>query len=163
MASGDTIAKWKPQDNEPSGSNFATRDSRNYHPVLDFALNEIGIFSDVLPRNYAGTTGVTVYLHIAMSSAESDDIKLEGYFERIGDQQQDLDADGFAAAQNSGDITVPGTSGLVDIIAITFDNGAEMDGILVGEGFRFKVKRIAVAGTDATGDLELRFICIKES
>jgi len=163
LASGDTITIFKPQDNEPPVADFAIRDSRNSHPVLDFALTEIGVFSHVMPRNYAGTTGLTVYLHYAMTSAEVNDIKLEGYFERIGDQQQDLDADGFAAAQNSGDITVPGTSGLVDIIAITFTNGAQMDSIAVGEGFRFKVKRIAVAGTDATGDLELRFIEIKET
>lgn len=163
MASGDTIFKFKPQDNEPPSASFATRDSRNSHPVLDFAIDEIGIFSDVMPRNYAGTTGLTVYLHYAMSSAEANDIKLEGYFERIGDQQQDIDADGFAAAQNSGDITVPGTTGLVDIIVITFTDGGQMDSIAVGEGFRFKVKRIAVAGTDATGDLELRFIEVKET
>lgn len=162
MASGDTIAIFKPQDNEPPAANYATRDSRNSHPVLDFAIDEIGVFSHVMPRNYGGS-GLTAYGHIAMSSAEANDIKLEGYFERIGDQQQDLDSDGFAAAQNSGDITVPGTSGLVDIIAITFANGAEMDSIAVGEGFRFKVKRIAVAGTDAAGDLELRFIEIKET
>ncbi len=162
MASGDTIAIFKPQDNEPPAATFATRDTRNSHPVLDFAIDEIGVFSHVVPRNYGGS-GLTAYLHYAMSSAEADDIKLEGYFERIGDQQQDLDADGFAAAQDSGDIIVPGTTGLVDIISITFDNGAEMDSIAVGEGFRFKVIRIAVVGTDATGDLELRFIEIVES
>lgn len=157
MAQGDTIFKFKVQDNESPAANFATRDSRNSHPVLDFAIDEIGIFSDVMPRNYSGR-GITIYLHYAMSSAEADDIKLETYFERIGDQQQDLDADGFAAAQNTGDITVPGTSGNVDIISTSHDNGAEMDGILVGEGFRLKLKRIAVTGTDAMGDLEWKFI-----
>lgn len=161
MASGDTLAKWKTQDNEPPVADFATKDSRNSHPVLDHALNEISIFSDVL-ANY-GNSGLTVYLHYSMSSAEANDIKLEGYFERIGDQQQDTDSDGFAAAQNSGDITVPGNSGDVDVITITFDNGAEMDSILVDEEYRFKVRRIAVAGTDATGDLELRKTRIKET
>lgn len=163
MASGETIAKWKPQDNEPPAADFATRDSRNSHPVLDFAIDEIGVFSDVLSGNYAGTTGLTAYLHFAMSSAEADDVKLEGYFERIGDSQQNLDADGFAGAQNTGDITVPGSSGDVDIVPIVFADGAEMDSIAVGEGFRFKVIRIAVTGDDATGDLELRFIEIKET
>lgn len=38
-----------------------------------------------------------------------------------------------------------------------------MDSIAVGEGFRLKAKRIAVAGTDASGDLELRFVEIKET
>lgn len=162
MASGDTILTLTPQCNEPPTANFATLDTRNQHPVLDFALNEIGIFSDVMPRHYGGG-GLTVYLHYAMSSAVANDIKLETYFERIGDQQQDIDSDGFAAAQNTGDVTVPGTSGNVDIVSSTHTDGGQMDSIAVGEGFRLKVKRIAVAGTDASGDLELRFIEIKET
>lgn len=162
MASGDTLIVFTPQCNEPPAADFAYFDIRNNHPVLDFVLSKIGIFSAVMPRHYGGG-GLTVYLHYAMTNAETNDIKLETYFERIGDQQQDLDADGFAAAQNTGDITVPGTSGLVDIISTTHANGAEMDSIAVGEGFRLKVKRIAVAGTDAANNLELRFIEIKET
>lgn len=163
MASGDTLSRFTPQCNEYPNSNGATPDRRgDGHPLLDFALNEIGKFSDVMPSYYEGG-GVTTYLHYAMSSAEANDIKLETYFERIGDQQQNLDTDGFAAAQNTGDVTVPGTSGLVNIISTIHTNGAQMDSIAVGEGFRLKVKRIAVAGTDASGDLELRFIEIKET
>jgi len=162
MASGNTLLIFTPQCNEPPTANFATPDLRNSHPVLDFAIDEIGIFSSVLPRHYAGG-GLTIYLHYAMSSAEANDIKLETYIERIGDQEQDLDSDGFTAAQNTGDITVPGTTGLVDIITSTHTTGAQMDSLAVGEGFRLKVKRIAVAGTDASGDLELRFIEIKET
>lgn len=162
MASGNTLLTFTPQCNEPPVSNFATFDTRNGHPVLDLALNEIGVFSGVMPRHYGGG-GITIYAHCAMSSATSNDIKLETYLERIGDQQQDIDADGFAAAQNSGDITVPGTSGNVDIISTTHTDGEQMDSIAVGEGFRLKVKRIAVGGTDASGDLELCFIEIKET
>lgn len=162
MASGDTLLIFIPQCNEPPAATFATFDTRNQHPVLDFALNEIGVFSGVMPRHYGGG-GITVYLHYAMTSAEANDIKLETYFERIGDAQQDLDSDGFAAAQNSGDITVPGASGNVDIIPTTHTDGGQMDSVAVGEGFRLKVKRIAVAGTDADGDLELRFVEIKET
>ena len=162
MASGDTLLVFTPQCNEPPASNFATFDTRNQHPVLDFAISEIGILSSVMPRHYGGG-GLTNYLHYAMTSAVANDVKLETYLERIGDQQQDIDNDGFAAAQNTGDITVPGTSGNVDIMSTTHANGAEMDNIAVGEGFRLKVRRIAVAGTDASGELELRFIEIKET
>lgn len=162
MASGDTLAIFTPQCFEPPAAMLGALDTRNQHPVLDLGLDRIGIFSGVVPRHYA-SGGVTVYLHYAMTSAVADDIKLETYFERIGDQQQDIDSDDFAAAQNSGDITVPGTSGLVDIISTTHTNGEQMDGIAVGEGFRLKVKRIAVVGTDASGNLELRFIEIKET
>ncbi len=162
MASGNTLATLLPQQNEPPSAVYATLDLRNAHPVLDHALNEISVYSFIMPRHYAGG-GITVNLHYAMSSATTNDIKLETYIERIGDQQQDLDADGFAAAQNTGDITVPGTSGLVDIIASTHTDGAQMDSLAVGELARLKVKRIAVAGSDAAGDLELRGIEIVET
>ena len=163
MASGQTLLEFIPQTFESPLTNFGTPDTRNTHPVIDLALNEEKRLSAVMPRHYAGTTGVTVYLHIAMSSANANDIKLEVSFERIGDQQQNLDSDGFAAAQDTGDITVPGTSGLVDIIPVAFTDGAQMDSIAVGEGFRMNIKRVVVAGTDATGDLEIRFVEIKET
>ena len=162
MASGDTLLWLTPHCNEPPAALYATLDIRNQHPVLDFALTEEAVFSAIMPRNYAGG-GVTPYLHYAMTSAVADDIRLDTSFERIGDQQQDIDADGFAAAQNTGDITVPGTTGLVDIVATTHTEGAQMDSIAVGEGFRMKVLRSAVGGTDASGDLELLFVEIKET
>ncbi len=162
MASEDTLLIFRPQDNEAPAADFATLDVRNQHPVLDFAIDEIAIISAVMPRSYAGG-GLTIYLHYAMSTATANDVKIETSIERIGDQQQDLDSDGFASAQNTGDLTVPGTSGLVDIITSTHTSGAQMDSVAVGEVFRLKIKRIAVAGTDATGDLELRAVEIKES
>lgn len=163
MASGDTLVIFRPQDNEPPASNYATLDTRNQHPVLDFddSTNESAVFSGVMPRHYGGG-GVTVYLHYAMSSAEANTVDWDGAFERIGDQQQDLDADGFAAVQSVDNTTVPGTSGLVDIVSIAFTNGAQMDSVAVGEGFRFKITRDAVSD-DAAGDAELRFVEIKET
>lgn len=163
MASGDTLLIFRPQDNEPPSSNYATLDTRNQHPVLDFdaTTNESAVFSAIMPRHYAGG-GVTVYIHYAMSSAEADTVDWDVCFERIGDQQQDLDADGFAAVQSVDNTTVPGTTGLVDIVSVAFANGAEMDSVAVGEGFRLKVTRDA-ASDDAAGDAELRFVELKET
>ncbi len=162
MASGNTLVTLLPQHNEPPSATYATLDLRNSHPVLDHALTEISVFSFIMPRHYAGG-GITANLHYAMSSATANDIKLETSIERIGDGQQDLDADGFAAAQNTGDITVPGTSGLVDIIPSTHTDGAQMDSLAVGELARLRVRRVAVVGSDAAGDLELRGIEIVET
>lgn len=164
MASGDTLLIFHPTSHEPPVSNFATLDARNYHPVLDFddTTNESAVFSSVMPRNYAGTTGVTVYLHYAMLTATSGDIDWDVSFERIGDQQQDIDSDGFAAVQSVDNTTVPGTSGNVDIVSIAFTDGAQMDSIAVGESFRMKVTRDAASDT-ATGDANLVAIEIKET
>lgn len=164
MASGDTLLIFTPLHNEPPASNYATFDVRNQHPVLDFdaTTNESAVFSAVMPRNYAGTTGVTVYIHYSMSSAEADTVDWDVAFERIGDQQLDIDGDSFAAVNSVDNTTVPGTTGLVDIVNVTFTDGADMDSVAVGELFRIKVIRDA-ASDDATGDAELHAIEIKET
>jgi len=163
MASGNTLVTFTPLHNEPPASNPATLDMRNQHPVLDFdaTTNESAVFSDVMPRHYGGG-GVTVYIHYAMSSAEADTVDWDVAFERIGDQQLDIDGDSFAAVNSVDNTTVPGTTGLVDIANVTFTDGADMDSVAVGEGFRLKVTRDA-ASDDAAGDAELRFVEIKET
>lgn len=164
MASGHTLLIFTPQANEPPAANYGTLDVRNGHLVIDLddATNEAAVFKGVLPRNYGGG-GLTVYLHYAMTSATSGDVVLTAAFERIGDGQQDIDSDGFASAQTV-TVTVPGTSGHVDIAAITFTDGAQIDSLAVGEAFRLKITRDANAGGDtASGDLELLAIEIKET
>jgi len=163
MATGNTLLTFFPQDNEPPSSNYATLDARNNHPCLDFddTTNESAVFTTVMPRHYDGG-GITVYLHYAMSSATSGDIDWDVAFERIGDQQQDIDSDGFAAVQSVDNTTVPGTSGNVDIVSIAFTAGAQMDSVAVGESFRLKVTRDAASDT-ATGDAELLALELKET
>jgi hypothetical protein len=164
MASGDTLVVLTALNNEPTASVPATFDTRNQHPVLDFdaSTNESAVFSSVMPRHYSGTTGVTVYIHYSMSSATSGDIDWDVSFERIGDGSQDTDSDGFAAANSVDNSTVPATSGHVDIVNVTFTDGADMDSVAVGEKFRIKVTRDAVSDT-ATGDAELHAVEIKDT
>ncbi len=114
-----------------------------------------------MPQHYGGG-GVTVYLHYAMTSAVSGDVDWDAAFERIGDQQQDLDADGFAAVQSVDNTTVPGTSGLVDVVSIAFTDGAQMDSVAVGEAFRLQVTRDAASDT-ASGDAELVAVELRET
>ena len=163
MASGDTLIVFGVYDNEPPSSNFATIDERNYHKVLDFdaSTNESAVFSSAMPRHYDGG-GVTVYIHYAMSSAESGDIDWDVAFERVGDQQQDIDSDSFADVNSIDNTTVLGTSGNVDIVNVTFTDGADMDSVAVGEYFRIKVTRDAASDT-ASGDAELIKVEIKET
>ena len=165
MASGDTLLTFHPYNNEPPTGTYATLDTRNSHPVLDFihsGTSENAIFSAVMPRNYAGTTGVTGYIHYSMSSAVTGTMDWDMAFERIGDQQQDVDVNSFAAAQSVDDTDVPGVSGMVDIVSIAFTNGAQMDSVAVGELLRIMITRDA-ASDDAAGDAELHAVEIKET
>ena len=93
-----------------------------------------------MPRHYA-SSGVTVYIHYAMASAEADTIDWDAAFERIGDQQQDIDADSFAAVQSINGTTVPGTSGVIDVVSVAFTDGAQMDSVTAGDAFRMTIAR----------------------
>lgn len=163
MASGDTLLVFKPAHNEPPATVFATLDFRNLHPVLDFdaSTNWSAVFSDLMPQHYDGG-GVDVFLHYAMTSATSGDIDWDVAFERIGDQQLDIDADSFAAVNSVDNTTVPATAGNVDVVSVAFTNGADMDSVVAGETFRLKATRDAVSDT-ATGDAELLAVEIRET
>lgn len=165
MATGDTLMLWNAASNKPPASAAATLDTRNQHWVLDFAAasNEDAIFSGVMPQHYDDTTGVTIRIGYSMSTATSGDIDWDAAFERIGDQGQDVDADGFATPLSVDGTTVPGTSGLVDVVSIAFAKGAtEMDSILKGDQFRLKITRDGVSDT-ATGDAELHWVEMQET
>ncbi|HEY4690301.1 MAG TPA: hypothetical protein VIK33_13380 [Anaerolineae bacterium] len=166
MASGDTLNVFTPLQNEPPASIYATLDVRNLHPVLDFdgSADEEAVFTSILPRHYAGG-GLTVYLHVAFSSATSGNAYWQAAFERMDDGTLDTDADSFAAFQGAAG-NPNGTSGIMTLVTIPFTSGAQMDSLTVGEMFRLKVRRDAdgSAGTDdVTTDAELVAVEIKET
>lgn len=162
MSSGQTLIIFTPENAQVADSSFATFDTRNSRLVLDFddTTNESITFSAVLPYQY-GSGGLTVNLHYAMTAAIVGDIYWQAQIERIGDGVLDIDSDSFAAAQGSNE-TVPGTSGHISIIAITFTDGAQMDALQPGEAFRIKVTRDASSDT-ALGDAELLAVEIRET
>lgn len=164
MASGNTLAVFRPLTNEPPSTAYATLDQRNAHIVLDFddTTAEAAVFTDVLPQNYGGG-GLTVYVHYAMSSATTGNVVWTAAIERIGDGIQDINADGFATAQ-SVTAAVPAVAGNVDIASIALTAGAQIDSLAVGETFRLKLTRDATNASDtATGDAELIAIEIRET
>ena len=166
MASGDTLLTFHPYNNEPTATVYATLDARNQHVVLDFdaTTDESAVFSGVMPQHYAGTTGVTVYLHWSASSATSGDTVWEASFESVG-TAQDVDSDGFAAVNYVAD-TCDGTSGVLEVASIAFTDGADMDSVAVGEKFRLKISRDADstnATDDMAGDAELHMVEIRET
>ena len=164
MAAGDLLIDFFPQCNEPPSANAATPDTRNGHPVLDFdaSTDEAAVFTGFMPWHYSGG-GVTVYAVVAFESDTNTGHvgQLEVSFERIGDGQQDLDSDGFAA---EGDIIVRvhATCGETDVGSAAFADGAEMDNIAAGELFRVKVN-CDTSDSSFTGDLELLRLVLRET
>lgn len=162
MASGDTLNTFFPADNEPPSTNYATLDTRNQHPTLDFddTTQETAIFTGILPRYYA-SGGITVYVHAALTSAVAGTVGWDVSIERM-DSATDIDADSFATAQTITAATVPGTSGFPLPLNVAISNGANMDGLGVGEPFRIRIRR-DVANDTAVGDAELLAVEIKET
>jgi hypothetical protein len=164
MASGNTIFMWFSQDNEPPTSNGATYDLRNFHPVLDFdtTTQETAVFTGLMPQHYAGGN-IVVYIYYSMSTATSGTVGWDITMERIGDGIQDIDADGWATAKTVTAVTVPGTSGNVDVMTVTLTAGAtDTDSVVAGEMFRLRIRR-DVANDTATGDAELHCIELREA
>lgn len=143
-------------------SNFATIDSRNNHPVLDFdtTTQETAYFSGVLPADYAGG-GLTVSIFCAATSATTGTIGWDVAIERMDASSLDIDADSFATAQTVTATTVPGTSGQLLKLSVNIANGADMDSLAAGEAFRLRVRR-DVTNDTATGDAELLRVMVVE-
>ena len=163
MATGNTILVFGPLHNEIALANWVKIDQRNQHVCLAFddaGASNTALFSAVLPRHYAGG-GLTVYVHWS-ATATSGTVGWLVAFERVGDGIQDVDADGFAADQTITAVTVPATSGNVDITNVAVSNGANMDSIAVGELFRLRIKR-DVATDTAVGDAQLYGCELKET
>lgn len=161
MASGNTLATFHPYQNEPPAASYATLDTRNGQPVLDFdgSTDEEAIFSGVMPSNYAGG-GVTAVLHVMFTSATSGTANIEVSIER---GNTDADANSFDA-MTDGSAVPNGTSGVETQVTIPMTNG--VDSVAAGDKFRVKVRRDAdgTNGTDdITTDMELITIELRET
>jgi len=165
MATGDVLAKFLPLDNEPPASAYATLDSRNGHPVLDFdgVTDEEAVWTAVL-TGYGGS-GLTIDTWWAFTSATSGSLRVQAAIERIDTSSLDIDADSFASFQSAGG-TAPGTSGQVIKVSPAFTDGAQMDSLANGEAYRLKIRRDAdgTSGTDdITTDAELVAVVLRET
>lgn len=163
MASGNTLIVFTPNGAEFPASNYATLDTRNNHPCLDFdtTTGETAFFTGVMPQSYSDTTGITVYVHWAATSATSGTIGWLIALERDGDGQS-ITSDDFASNQTITAATVPGTAGVIDVTSVAITKGANMDSVVAGDMFRLRVIR-DVANDNASGDAELYAVEIRET
>lgn len=174
MASGDTLLILTPLDNCPPATLYATLDTvtgtstpAENVPVLDFdgsAQTEYADFYCTMPRNYAGTTGVTLTFFWSASST-SNTATWSAAFRRVEDDGEDLDTTAFTYDYNAtGALTPPNVVGEVAYDTLTFTNGADMDGVVAGEYFILRVRRQYDDANDTlAGDISLHAVEIKET
>lgn len=157
-----TLFVGHPGANDFPASNPATLDALNGVSVLDFdaSTDEAAIWTFVMPQAYAGGT-LKAYLHFTMSTATTGNVVLQAAVEAIADAEA-AGSDSFDTVNNSGQIAVPGAAGTLEIASITLTN---KDSVNVGERVRIKINRDADSTSDtddATGDLELHAVEIRE-
>lgn len=166
MASGNSLNIFSSLHNIAPNASYASIDFRNNHPLLDFDDTDIEstMFTSVMPGHYDGG-GVTAYLHFSCASAVSSATETFDWdlaWERIGDEVQDINSDGFAAVQSSANNEAPAVSGHVKVITIPFTDGAQMDTVGSGESYRVKLTRRS-DNDDGLGDAEFHFLELRES
>ncbi len=163
MASGDVLAVLKPQGAFTPASNPASKGRRNTHPILVFdgATNQTAYWNAILLDFYTGN-GLTISIHYSMATETANDVDWDIGFERIGDQVLDIDGNSFAAVNSVDNTTVPGTTGLVDVVTIAFTDGVDMASVAAGEQFRLELIRDAASDT-STGDAEVHLVVIRET
>ena len=160
MATTDTLVVLMPYANEPPATIYATLDTRNAQPCLDFdgSTDNEAYWSFVVPSHYdAG--GFTLVLHVAFTSATSGTANIELQVER---GTTDKDADSFDTFTD-GSATPNGTSGIETKVTIVMAN---MGSIVAGDHVRLKMRRDAdgTNGTDdVTTDMELYSIEVRET
>jgi hypothetical protein len=160
------VVQWTAQGNQPPASAYATPDTRNSHPVLDFdgATDEEAVFGGALSTAYAGG-GLTVETWWSLTSSTTGSFRVQAAIERMDTNTLDIDADSFAAFQSAGG-TAPADAGKFQKVAVTFADGAQMDSLAAGEAFRLKIRRDAdgTSGTDdITTDAELLRVVLRET
>jgi hypothetical protein len=151
-----------PAQNNPPATIYATPDVRNSHPVLDFdaATSEEAIFPGVFWEDYDGED-VTATVVWAASTATSGNCKWNVMFERLAENDLDIDSDSFATAQTTTS-AANATSGKLIHTVVTFTS-SQIDGLVAGEAFRLKVARHASDAADTmTGDAELLRVVLRK-
>ena len=126
-------------------SNPATPVSRNGRKLLEFqdSADESVSWTTRLSPSYAGG-GLDFEIAACAESATGGTAEFELSIEALG--SQDLDSDGFAAAQ-SGTFTANATNGNLSIVTISFSDGAQMDSVPAGGLYRVRLLRDVSAST----------------
>ncbi len=164
MASGDSLLQFHPYHNEPPSASYATLDTRNQRPMLDFDAggSEAAIFGAILPQHYSGG-GITARHWVSFSSATAGSGIILGTLEAVKEGSHDLDDDGWGSASTS-TFAVPANSGSQTIVSIAFADGGAMDDASAGDSFRYRIQRDAENTVDdASGDLEIGSVEFQET
>lgn len=160
--SARTLQIWGPEDFRPNAATFGDPGTDGQsRAFLALATDEsLDTPSFIAPTTL--TTPLTLVTTYRMTSATANAVEVRCAVEAIsdGDAIDTGAASSFAADNDSGDVTVPGTAGHIDQVSLTLTNN---DSVAAGDLCRLRFTRIAPAGTAASGDLEVLAIELRDN
>lgn len=171
MASGDTLFTLLAEYGKAPEANAAlpvwllrssTDEPDEYVEIkaFDETTNQYLIFSDVLPANYAGTTGITLKIGWITESTGGEVVRWEAAFNSFTDNVDNILSKAAAAVQSVND-TASVTAGVLNVATILFTNGAQIDNLAVNEFFILRVNRDAADAADTMNAHKAKLIYIQ--
>jgi hypothetical protein len=157
----NTILRFFPRDAEFPATNFATIDTRNNHPCLDFdeTTVETVFFTGFIPQGAsfaASGTALTFVLLSTAATALTGNIGWLVALERIVQNGIDIDTDDFGAAQPGSAAVIGGANtGKASQVSVTFTLAQLPAGLAAGDMIRVRVQRDTSVAGDHAGDAEL--------
>lgn len=157
----NTILQFFPRDAEFPSTNFATIDTRNNHPCLDFDDNttETVFFTGFIPQGASFATSGTALTFVLLSTAQTALTGNIGWLvalERIVANSIDIDGDDFGTAQPGSAAVIGGANtGKVTEVSVTFTLAQLPSLLAAGDMIRVRVQRNTSVSGDHAGDAEL--------
>jgi hypothetical protein len=157
----NTILQFFPRDAEFPVTDFATIDTRNNHPVLDFndTTVETVFFTGFIPQGASFATSGTALTFVLLSTATSALTGNIGWLvalERIVANGIDIDGDDFGTAQPGSAAVIGGANtGKVTEVSVTFTLAQLPSLLAAGDMIRVRVQRNTSVSGDHAGDAEL--------
>jgi hypothetical protein len=142
-------------DNTPPIAGFATLDTRNAIPVLNFdaGLNESGIFKGIIPTGSNLSSGIKVNIEWIAATATAGNVLWGVQFEN---HTHDLETDSFDIF-TTGISAANGTAGIISTLSL---NCTAIDTLKEGDSFRLRVIRSGdkTPEDSMTGDAQLIYL-----
>ena len=157
----NTILQFFPKDAEFPATGFATIDTRNNHPVLDFdeTTTETVFFTGFIPQGASFATSGTALTFVLLSTAQTALTGNIGWLvalERIVANGIDIDGDDFGTAQPGSAAVIGGANtGKVTEVSVTFTLAQLPSLLAAGDMIRVRVQRNTSVSGDHAGDAEL--------
>ncbi len=150
------LSFFTPLDNIPPAAGFATLDTRNSIPVLNFdaALNESGVFQGVIPTGSNLISGIRVLVEWIAPTSVTGNVVWGASFENAN---HDLDSDSFDIV-TTGVSAANATAGIISTLSL---NCTEIDSLSQGDSYRLKIVRSGGNASDTLiGDAQLLYLDI---